>query len=128
MRKIDRWYYRIIRDSKCSDIRAKRYTNNVDNITSDHLINLQNLQQNRCYYCQKFMDWIERRSGKNGLTCERLDGREHLIENTVLCCKSCNSKKYTRDIGLLKRYFSIWKRLTFDIPSYDQSKRRCCFV
>ena len=126
MRYSDRWYFRCIRDSMSADGFTKGNTP-ANYITTKGVIDLQQQQENLCYYCQIFMDWLKR-SKKDGLTIERLYPKyPHLESNCVLCCKSCNSKKYTRDKGLLKRYFSIWHRNTFDIiPRH--TNRRCTYI
>ena len=124
MRKpTDRWMYRIVRDCKSSDIKANR-----SYCPEDYLIYLQETQCNRCFYCDCFMDWLERRKTKTGLTCERRNTKlPHAKFNCVLCCKSCNSKKYNYSKGLMKRYFSKWKHNTFNIVA-PRSNRRCSYV
>jgi hypothetical protein len=128
MRKNDRWMYRIVRDSKASDFKAGRLFTSEEYITTQHLIDMQEVQHNRCFYCDCFMNWLERRTNKTGLTCERRrNDLPHLVSNVVLCCKSCNSKKYNYRKGLLKRYFSRWFNHTFDIRA-PRTNRRCSFV
>ena len=128
MRLQDRWMYRIPRDSKASDKRRRRQFKVEDFITTTVLEQLQTRQRNRCWYCDEFMDWLERRSTKTGLTVERKDTNlAHVVDNCVLCCKSCNSRKYSREKGLLKRYFSKWYNKTFEIRQ-PMTNRRCSFV
>ena len=128
MRKNDRWMYRIVRDSKSSDYKADRLFTPEEYITTQHLIDMQEAQHNRCYYCDCFMNWLERRTDKAGLTCERKrNDIAHLASNVVLCCKSCNSKNYNYRKGLLKRYFSLWFNHTFDIRA-PRTNRRCSFI
>ena len=130
-READNWYNRIVRDSRYNDRRAGRHIDpRIPFIDSHTLFEMQNLQQNRCYYCTHQMNWLERRTAKNGLTLERRDNNlPHYNSNCLaLCCKSCNSKRYSRDIGLLHRYFSKWKRATFDVLVKVDDDRRCAFV
>ena len=128
MRYVDRWYFRCVRDSMKTDIAANRPFHREDYISTKQLIALQEVQRNRCYYCNVFMNWVERRKSKNGLTIERLrTDLPHLKTNCVLACKSCNSTRYSRDRGLLKRYFSLWRDRTFDIE-YTPTNRTCTYV
>jgi len=129
MRVADRWYNRIVRDSRHNDKNAGR---NIDlsreNIHTNRLLELQNEQQNCCYYCFTQMDWHgDRRKNKNGLTVEREDNRlPHYIDNCLgLCCKSCNSKKYKRADGLVKRYFSKWHHQLEQSCGTDDDRRPC---
>ena len=120
MKNADRWYNRIVRDSRHSD-KKKRRTNyeEADFIDADRLLELQNEQENKCYYCFEALNWMERRSSKQGLTVERLDDfLPHIKSNCVLACKSCNSARFTHKRGLLKRYFSMWKKSTFIVCPY----------
>ena len=128
MRYVDRWYFRCVRDSRSMDLAANRLVNDKDYISTKKLIALQKEQLNRCYYCNIFMNWIERRKSRNGLTIERLrTDLPHISTNCVLACKSCNSRRYSREKGLLKRYFSIWRDRTFDIR-YTPTRRTCSYV
>ena len=115
-RKVDRYPFRMIRDSKSADIASGRYQKVKDNyITPEYIQYLHNKQQNRCIYCAVFMDWINRK-GENGLTVERVDvSIGHSKENCVLACLKCNCKKLTHNKKLLTRYFYRWYRHTFDI-------------
>jgi len=126
----DRWMCKIPRDSRKADRLAGRTDYDTrDFIDTPYLLHLQTKQQNECYYCQTQLCWRERRRAKNGLTVERIDSRlPHLKSNCVLCCKSCNSKRYTRDHGLLKRYFTKWKKKTFDIPRFVDLPRAPRFL
>ena len=121
MRVSDRWYKRIVRDSRYNDRKAGRVIDPTCKfISTARLFALQAKQSNRCYYCQTNMALTNRRSNPSGLTLERLDTiYPHYSSNCVLCCKRCNSKRYCRDIGLLKRYFSIWKRKALHGKSPD---------
>jgi len=120
----DRWPKRIIRDSKQADIRAGRAYNPDEFLDEAWLENQQTRQQNKCYHCGKFMNWIIR-NGVDGLTCERLDNsKPHHKDVCVLACKSCNSKKLSREQSLLRRYFFRWYRNTFDVRQ-SVTNRRC---
>ena len=126
----DRWYYRIVRDSRCTDLKKKR---GIDEVTPyvdvDYLFELQNRQQNKCWYCATNMNWMERRTCKEGLTLERKDNtKPHYKSNCVLCCKSCNSKRYDTNTGLMKRYFSKWKNAALDVHVLVDGQRRSSFV
>ena len=129
-RTSDLWYNRIPRDSKKSDRLAGRTDYDPQNfITPKYLFHLQTKQKNKCYYCWEELNWMERRSSLNGLTVERLNGRKpHVKPNCVLACKSCNSAKFTREHGLIKRYFTKWRKKTFDIPSFVVSERSPSFL
>ena len=130
MRKADRWYNRIVRDSKHNDKRQGREIKpTLPYIDTNTLLEFQQLQQNKCYYCQCEMNWMERRSSKNGLTLERDNNAlPHYKTNCVgLCCKSCNSKKYSTDKGLLKRYFCKWRDLALGIH-YKHELRSACYM
>ena len=129
MKHADRWYNRIVRDSRHSDKKKKR-TNyeEADFIDADRLLELQNEQENKCYYCFEALNWMERRSSKQGLTVERLDDfLPHIKSNCVLACKSCNSARFTHKRGLLKRYFSMWKKRTFNVCPYVEDGRTPSF-
>ena len=124
MRKNDRWFHRIVRDSKTNDLKKRTIDPDIPYIDAEFLKNLQTTQKNRCYYCQTFLNWIERRSCKQGLTVERMDNSlPHYKTNCTLACKSCHSKVFSREQGLMKRYFSKWKHKTFDlkVPQYERS-------
>ena len=128
MRVNDRWYFRAVRDSKTSDRNAGRLFNDEEYIKTLDLIDMQETQENRCYYCQKFMDWISRR-GINGLTVERLNNAlPHYTSNCVLACKSCNSKKYDRNRGLLTRYFTKWRDIALDVRVKQTGGRSASYV
>jgi len=128
MKKKDRWMFRIVRDCKASDIKARREYVPEGFINTKYLEYLQQKQCNRCFYCDCFMNWLERRKNKTGLTCERRNNKlSHLASNCVLCCKSCNSKKYSYEKGLMKRYFSKWYNRTFNIVA-PRSNRRCSYI
>jgi len=131
MRTSDRWYNRIIRDSRYNDRVAGRIIDpTIQYITSAHLLEFQNKQSNRCYYCQVSLNWMRRRDRKNGLTLERRDNNlPHYLTNCVgLCCKSCNSKRLPMNVGILKRYFSKWKIKALDPYVMVDGLRRGCFV
>ena len=82
------------------------------------------LQQNRCYHCGVFMNWMNRQA-RNGLTCERLDtALPHHKDNCVLCCFRCNNRKLSKDKALLLRYFRKWYCKTFDVEQTTDSERR----
>jgi hypothetical protein len=116
MRTSDRWFARIPRDSRYNDGKAGRTINpTIPFIDTEYLFVLQNKQQNRCYYCAENMSWTERRKNLLGLTLERLDNDlPHYKNNCVLACKQCNSKRYSRETGLLTRYFKRWKQRALD--------------
>jgi hypothetical protein len=128
MRTSDRWYHRIIRDSIRSDLKNKFAVDYSKYVTTPFLQELQNKQQNLCHICLDFMDWIERRSSKTGLTLDRLDNDlPHYRDNVKLACKSCNSARMSKDKQRLKRCFRRWYKRTFDIP-HIFSNRRCSLV
>ena len=128
MRIGDRWAKRIVRDSKQADIIGGRPIRPVDFVDSDFLEGLQIDQDNRCYHCGIFMDWIKR-CHRPGLTLERLDDNEaHHKSNCVLACKSCNSRKLSKEKSLMLRYFRKWYRATFDVVPQFTNERRCTFV
>ena len=129
MRVIDRWYFRVVRDSKTSDRNSGRRFDETLYVTTKDLIKMQEEQENRCYYCQKFMDWISRR-GVHGLTLERLNNDlPHHRTNCVLCCKSCNSQKMTPEQGVLKRTASLEKYyLHEDDYRTNFTNRRCSLI
>lgn len=122
MRINDLWFNRIPRDSRYNDRRVgRKIVEGIPYITARDLLTFQNKQQNRCYYCDNQMKWYGNRSSdKMGLTLERKNNAfPHYTRNCLgLCCKSCNSRKYVGNRGLLKRYFSKWKNATFEI-NYD---------
>ena len=115
-RESDNWYRRIVRDSRYNDRKAKRQIDpTIPYISTSDLLELQNTQQNKCYYCWLDMSWMERSRNPRGLTLERLNNRlPHYKSNCVLACKRCNCKRYSPHHGLLLRYFAKWKALTFD--------------
>ena len=127
----DKWFNRIVRDSRYNDRRQDRYISpNIEYVDTETLLFLQQDQQNKCYYCQCQMNWLERRRSKNGLTVERKNNDlPHYKSNCVgLCCKSCNSKRYKRDHGLLLRYFSKWKKAALDVHVTVRGDRSACFA
>ena len=118
MRESDKWFNRIVRDSRYNDRKARRFINpEIRFIDRKALIGMQNDQQNKCHYCLESMSWLERRTNKLGLTVERRDNSlPHYVSNCMgLVCKSCNSKRYSTERGILKRYFSIWKDLALNV-------------
>ena len=129
MRVQDRWYYRIIRDSKTSDRLAKRTIEYPDKyVTTLDLVKMQEAQRNRCNYCHVFMYWMQRRKGKTGLTLERFNNAlPHYADNCCLACKKCNSQKLDREKGLLKKYFCLWYNKTFGIK-IKCTPRRCSYI
>jgi len=123
----DRWPKRIIRDSRQADKRAKRTVSEAEYLDEEWLENQQTVQQNLCYHCEGFMDWVKRNKS-DGLTAERLDeALPHHKSNCVLACKSCNSRRLSKEKSLLRKYFFRWYRLTFDIKS-PITNRRCTYV
>ena len=127
-RDSDRWYRRIVRDCKASDYKAGREVNLENYVQSGQLEVMQDNQQNKCWYCQEQMCWLERRRARNGLTCERMDNSlPHETGNCKLACKRCNSRKFSREKGILMRYFCIWKHSALGIRA-PQTNRRCTFV
>ena len=114
----DRWYNRIVRDSRYNDRRRNRFIDpSVKYIDRETLLEFQDTQENKCYYCGVQMNWLQRRSGKTGLTLEREKNHlPHYKSNCLgLCCKSCNCKRYQREHGLLVRYFTKWKNLALNV-------------
>ena len=128
MRYQDLWFNRIPRDSRYNDrMRGRTIREDIHYITGSDLLGFQNKQQNRCYYCDNQMKWYgDRRSDKTGLTLERKNNDlAHYTMNCLgLCCKSCNSKKYSGDRAVLKRWFSKWKNYTFEIHSGGDFEER----
>ena len=128
MRVSDRYYNRIIRDSKTSD-KKQHFRIGDTYITAADILRMQNEQQNRCAYCGIFLNWLERRRNRDGLTVERLDtSRPHEVDNCCLVCKRCNSKRMTPEKKILTKYFYRWYRATFDFPSYVETNRVCSFL
>ena len=126
MRKADRWYKRIVRDSKYNDRCRGRIINPfLPYIDTASLLESQQAQENKCWYCQCEMNWLERRSSKNGLTLERADNSipHYKFNCKGLCCKSCNSKRFTTDKGLMKRYFCKWKEIALATNRYCPDNR-----
>ena len=127
----DKWYNRIPRDSRYNDRRQGRIIDQaVKYIDSQSLLDFQNDQENKCYYCGVQMNWLERRSCKTGLTLEREKNYlPHYKSNCLgLCCKSCNSKRYQREHGLLVRYLSKWKDLALNVHVKSDGNRGPSFV
>jgi DNA-directed RNA polymerase subunit RPC12/RpoP len=129
MRIGDRWSKRIVRDSRQADLLAGRPIRDQDFVNSEFLESLQVSQENRCYHCGIFMDWIKR-NHRPGLTLERLDNEQAHHKNVcVLACKSCNSRKLSKEKSMLLRYFRKWYRATFDVrPQFIKDNRRCTFA
>ena len=130
MRISDRWYNRICRDAKYNDRKSCRVIDStIPYITTTRLFELQNKQQNKCYYCFSNMCWYERKRNPLGLTLERLDNSlPHYESNCVLACKHCNSKRFTPEKGLLHRYFTKWRRLALDVQVQVDDDRRAGFA
>ena len=127
----DNWYNRIVRDSRYNDRRRNRTIDpQIPFINSATLFKMQNAQQNRCLYCLTQMEWMERRSNKKGLTVERGDNRlPHYISNCIgLACKSCNSKQYSHENGLLMRYFSKWKDIALNVHVHVDCTRSPSYI
>jgi hypothetical protein len=127
----DKWYNRIVRDARYNDRKSGRHIDpNQKFITTRDLLEMQNKQQNKCYYCQIQMEWLERRKNKKGLTLERANNSlPHYTSNCLgLCCKSCNSKRFCKNLGLMKRYFSKWKELALDVHVKIDGTRRCSLM
>ena len=129
MRVQDRWYNRIIRDSLKNDRRYGRtICAEIPYINTKSLFEMQTKQQNKCWYCLCEMNWLERRTSKNGLTVERIDNAlPHYVSNCTLACKRCNSRKFTFERGLLMRYFSKWKSV-LDVKQNLKSNRTPSFM
>ena len=129
--KADRWYNRIVRDSKYNDRQRGRLIDpTIEYINSKTLIEFQNTQENRCYYCAVQMNWLQRRKGKIGLTLEREKNHlPHYKSNCLgLCCKRCNCRRFTHDQGLLMRYFTKWKIRALDVHVLTTGNRGASFV
>jgi len=126
----DLWFNKIPRDSKRNDrVAGRTEYDQADYINTAFLFHLQTKQQNKCYYCWSELSWMERRTAKNGLTVERINSTlPHIRSNCVLACKSCNSSRFTRKHGLLKRYFTKWRRRTFDVPHFVEDTRSASFL
>ena len=129
MRIGDRWLKRIVRDSRQADLLSGRPIRPDDFVTTEFLEGIQISQDNECYHCGRFMDWIKR-NHRPGLTLERLnDSEAHHKSNCVLACKSCNSRKLSHNKSLLLRYFRKWYRATFDVAvQFTNNRRRCSYV
>ena len=122
----DAWYRRTIRDSKSNDKkRGRKIDPNERYVNTCDLLRFQQIQQNKCWYCNCEMHWLERRRNKRGLTLERIDNAlPHYLSNCRgLCCKSCNSKKFSTERGLLKRYFSKWRDLALNVHITTTGRR-----
>ena len=127
----DKWFNRIVRDSKHNDKARKRKIDpEQPYIDTKTLLGFQDKQENKCYYCQVMMNWLERRKSKNGLTLER--EKNHLPHYTSNClglvCKSCNSKRYDRERGLLTRYFTKWRDLALNVHVKQDDGRSPSFT
>ena len=121
--------YRIVRDSRTTDALKGREYDPTEYVDTPFLISLQQKQRNKCHHCGIFMNWLERRSQRNGLTLERLDNAlPHVRSNCVLACKSCNSQKLSREKSLLRKYFNIWYHKTFSVVANFKGERRACFA
>jgi hypothetical protein len=128
MRETDQWQYRVLRDALSADRRAGRGFDPTEYVTTPFVESLQTKQQNLCWHCEKFMDWL-RRNTKDGLTLERLrESEPHIRSNCVLACKSCNSARLSREKSLLKKYFYRWYRKTFDVRVQVNATRAPSFV
>ena len=128
-RENDMWYRRIVRDARYNDrCRGRRIDATVPFISTERLLELQKKQENKCCYCNVNMEHHERRANPKGLTLERADNSlPHYITNCHLCCKSCNSKRYSTEESLLRRYFNKWKAV-LDVSVITTGNRVASFV
>ena len=127
----DRWYNRIVRDSRYNDrMRNRTIDPEIPFITSNDLQTFQTDQQNRCLYCYCFMNWLERRSCKQGLTLERRNNRLPHYKNNCkgLVCKSCNSRQMNHEQILLRKYFGKWKSILDVVVKFEANTRSSVFV
>ena len=95
LRRISLWPRRIVSHSKYSDRRQERPIIESEYIDEEFLKNRNKKQKGRCFYCKFQMQKYDRKA-HDGLTCERLDmNQPHTKTNVVLCCSSCNCRKFT---------------------------------
>jgi hypothetical protein len=104
------WGKKAVRASRENDKKYKRFAKVADDyITDVFLHGLRTKLGNRCCYCEIMMQTTNRRS-HDGLTVERLNNAVgHSLTNCVLCCFSCNSRRFSNDST--KRKYSL-KRST----------------
>ena len=130
-RESDKWFNRIVRDSRYNDrCRGRVIDPTKKFITTEALLAFQQAQQNKCWYCMTELQWLERRSNPAGLTLERRDNTiPHYTSNCIgLCCKRCNSKRICREKGLLMHYFNLWKHRALTVRVQHDDTRSASYV
>ena len=86
----------VVYDSKRADARRGFDITDSDYIDGDWVLRQRELQDNRCYYCDRKMQ-IKRRNTFDGLQAERLtESLGHLKSTCVLACGNCNWRSYNR--------------------------------
>ena len=110
------WYKHLLQAHKHNDIRKGIY--DADNFcTGSVVLEMLHRQKGECWYCTLPMVYPVR-SGPDGLTIQRLDNAlGHIVQNCVLCCKSCNlhrvelgtakSRKYLKDRIIEVEWFHL---------------------
>ena len=102
---------RIVRHSKMSDNKMNRPFDAQSYITPERIRTLRRLQKNRCLYCERELQVLNRRK-PDGLTVERLNNAEpHNSDNVVLCCHKCNVRRVGNKLNnkpKLQIYHDIW--------------------
>ena len=120
----DDWCHRIPRDCRAMDRKKRRNYNPDKMVDMKWCYQQRAAQEGLCWYCDVFMDVINRRSNKIGLTVERLDSaKPHERHNCVFACKSCNSKKKHRNADLLKELAAKWTQKKKDAKRRNRGAR-----
>ena len=129
MRFQDRWYNRIPRDSKRSDLRKRADALDLDQlIDTEWCIGRQSVQKNLCYYCDVYMNWFSRKL-PDGLTVERLDSsRPHHKTNCVLCCHSCNVGRLDKNRAKRQKIMEEARRVKLNEQKAPVCRRCSSFV
>ena len=130
MRYADRWYNRIPRDSKRSDLRKRRTNLDLNQLIDyEWCVGRQISQRNLCYYCDVFMNWWSRKQ-PNGLTVERLDSsKPHHKTNCVLSCYTCNMRRLDKDPVKKRLVMEKAQRNKLNEQQTKTICKRCpCFV
>jgi len=129
------WPKRIISHSKSADRDANREFDIEQYIDEVFLISQRKKQRNQCTYCKTSLQTINRKL-HNGLTVERMDNAlAHLKNNCVLCCSSCNCRRFTVcSLESTKNQKYLKQRMKFagalrgtfkQILKYNDSRRSC---
>ena len=86
------WEKNLLCSHRIRDIRAGLY-DAVNFCTEAHIKQCRERLGDKCFHCHVLMDPTQRFS-PNGLTLQRLDNKKgHTIENTTICCLSCNRRR-----------------------------------